>query len=677
MNKLKILSVIAIFTLFTACNKKNEKQENMSVISEKALVSAKDQLVEKHGKEHLFRIEKGVKQVSQFWTLEDGTEEDFIKFCVENFKIDTDLDVLFSSLERNFETIFGLFNRMNVSLMEPIHVVGEELTEIDMMFGSYAPSAHLTEDFFQNKIAFVVLLNFPNYSLEEKNKLGVDWTDRQWAFARVGDLYDSRVPAQLVQEMSKISTETEAYISEYNVYMGNLRDNNNNALFPANLKLNSHWGLRDEIKSQYAQKDGLEKQRMIFQVMNRIVNQEIPEKVINNNQFLWNPLSNIVKTLDGKQVEFKAEPNTRYLHLQKNFVAVKNTDKYYPYYPTYIERKFEGDMQMLQSDVENLFIEFVSSEEIRLLGKLISKRLGRNLEPFDIWYDGFKSRSEIGEDKLDEIVRTKYPDALAFEKAMPDILKKMNFPAKEADFIASKIKVDDSRGSGHAWGAAMKDDKARLRTRVGEGGMNYKGFNIAMHELGHNVEQTNTLHDVSYYFLNGVPNTAFTEAIAFMFQKRDMLIINKPISNENLIALDRAWSLYEIMGVSLVDMNLWKWLYANPNATEEEIKNATIEISKDIWNKYYADVFGVKDQTILAIYSHMINYPLYLSAYPIGFLIEFQLEEAVKGKPFGQEMIRVFKSGNLTPEVWMKRNTGSLLSNKYLLNFVRNAVKTM
>ena len=34
-----------------------------------------------------------------------------------------------------------------------------------------------------------------------------------------------------------------------------------------------------------------------------------------------------------------------------------------------------------------------------------------------------------------------------------------------------------------------------MRRRVEKGGMNYKGFNRAVHELGHNVEQTFSLND--------------------------------------------------------------------------------------------------------------------------------------------------------------------------------------
>lgn len=664
--------IIAGVMLIASCKSgdKPKQEEIMGTISEETIQSVNNQLIEKFGEAEKFRIEKGTAQVAMFWQEQDGTEEEFTSFCLENFSAGDALHVLFLKLERNYEILIGHYNKMNVALMFPLHVNdGDTITPVDMMFGSYSPAAHMEEDFFSNKIAFVSLLNFPHYTLEEKNTLGLKWTEQQWAYVRMGDLYESRVPAQLSLDQSKVSTEADAYISEYNIFVGNLRDDKNIAYFPADLKLISHWGLRDELKAHYGQPDGLLKQRIIYEVMKRIINQEIPQEVINDSTYIWNPYTNIL-TKDGKNVDFTAEPDVRYDHLRKNFIAVKNFDPYYPYYPTYIERKFEGDMQMPQEEVEKLFIDFVSSPQIKEIGKLISSRLGRPLEPFDIWYDGFKSRSGISEADMDKKVQAKYPTVEAFQKGIYEILVKLEFPRDMAAFIASRIKVDDSRGAGHAWGAGMKEDYARLRTRGGDNGMNYKGFNIAMHELGHNVEQTITLHDVPFYFLNGVPNTAFTEALAFMFQKRDMTILGMDRGSEHLETLDMAWSLYEIMGVSLVDMNLWKWLYEHPEATPAEIKAATISIAKDVWNKYYAEIFGVKDQEILAVYSHMIDNPLYLSAYPIGYLVDFQLEESIKGKPFGVEVQKIFSTGNLTPEVWMKKNTGNPLSNKYILQAV-------
>ena len=68
--------------------------------------------------------------------------------------------------------------------------------------------------------------------------------------------------------------------------------------------------------------------------------------------------------------------------------------------------------------------------------------------------------------------------------------------------------------------------------------------------------------------------------------------------------------------------------------------------------------FGVKDEPILAIYSHMVNSPLYLSAYSFGALIEFQLGQYMKGKNFGEQVKRIWSQGRLTPQVWMNKAVG-------------------
>lgn len=208
--------------------------------------------------------------------------------------------------------------------------------------------------------------------------------------------------------------------------------------------------------------------------------------------------------------------------------------------------------------------------------------------------------------------------------------------------------------------------------------MNYKGYNIAIHEFGHNVEQTISVYDVDYYMLRGVPNTSFTEALAFIFQKRDLQLLdideNDPMK-ETLDIFDKFWSLYEIMGVSLLDIHAWEWMYAHPEATATELREAVISLSKQIWNQYYAPVFGKKDETVLAIYSHMINYPLYLSAYSYGQIIEFQLEDYIKDKPFASEVDRIFRLGRLTPNEWMIQATGNNLSVDPLIQATRKALK--
>src|SRR4030095_5158985 len=163
----------------------------------------------------------------------------------------------------------------------------------------------------------------------------------------------------------------------------------------------------------------------------------------------------------------------------------------------------------------------------------------------------------------------------------------------------------------HALGASMRQAKAHLRTRVGRGGMDYKGFNIAVNEMGHNVEQTFSLNDIDFYTLNGVPNTAFTEALAFVFQGHDLELLGlaAPDANsEALKTLNDFWATYEISGVALVDIAVWHWMYDHPDATPKQLNDATVEIAKDVWNKYYAPVFHKKDVILLGVYSHMINY---------------------------------------------------------------------
>lgn len=684
MKKLFVTLVgIAITLTLSQCNCDNKNSdENMNsttLITESAKGETIKLLLDKHGNDFKERIEKGVAQAASFWNAEDGSIEDFKSYCVENFIADAkELKTVMLKLSEKFEVLNGFFHQIDVKLQEPLHLDKGEIHDIDMMFGMYNAASHYKTDFFSNKIAFYILLNFPFYSLEEKSELGKTWSREQWAMARIADLYTSRVPAELIQEASKMATASDTYISEYNIFMGNLVNDEMKASFPKDMKLISHWGLRDELKSNYSGGvTGLEKQKTIYHVMLNIINQDIPKDIINSDKYQWNPHSNKVYS-ESKEIEFKKEPNTRYQHLLNNFNANLVQDAYNPYYNTYIKRAFDKNMELSQQEVEKLFTDFVSSAQVKQVASLISERLGRKLEPFDIWYDGFKARSSINETDLDEVTKKKYPNPEAFQKDLPVILEKLGWDKAKAEFISSKISVDPARGAGHAWGAEMKSDIAHLRTRIGKDGMNYKGYNIAIHEFGHNVEQTITLQDVDYYQLNGVPNTAFTEAVAFLFQKRDLELLGMKEQNaakEHLMALDNFWSCYEIMGVSLVDMEVWKWLYENPKADAAQLKEAVVRIAKEVWNKYYADVFGVKDSPILAIYSHMIDAPLYLSAYPIGHLIDFQIEQNINDENFAAEITRMLKQGSVTPQIWMQGAVGDNISIKPTLDATSEALK--
>jgi len=673
--------LLPLALLFGQCKQKESADKNASVqyIKQAAVDSVIAKLSGIYGEAGKGRLEKGVRQVASLWTEKDGTEKDFQDFCQQYFVNDpVKLNELFTRLTANFESIFGRFNMISLDLKRGMHLDIGEMLEVDQLFAAYEPGSHFVDDFFDNKLAFITSLNFPFYSLKEKEELGTNWTREQWAEVRMGDMFTARIPAEVNVRMSEALTASDNYISNYNIYMGNLLDDQGKTHFTKEMKLISHWNLRDELKANYNRGDeGLLKQKMIYEVMLHIINQDIPDSVIDNPGIQWNPASNKVYR-DGKEISLSREPDTRYEYLLKNFQAMKAVDPYTPMYPTYIMRAFDAGMEIPQEQVEKLFTDFCSSPQVKQVGELISKRLGRPLQPFDIWYDGFKARSTMNMELLDKTTRSKYPNTQAFEADIPNILIKLGFKPDKAKEIASHITVDPARGSGHAWGAMMKGDKAHLRTRIAKEGMDYKGYNIAIHELGHNVEQTISLYFVDNYMMQGVPNTAFTEAFAFTFQKRDLELLGIKDTDPNkeaMSALDNLWASYEIMGVSLVDMKVWKWLYENPNATKEQLKETVISTAREIWNLYYADIFGIKDCPILAIYSHMIDNPLYLSNYPVGHLIDFQLDGFLKGKNFADEALRIYSTGRLIPQLWMKNAVGSEISIKPLLDATSDALK--
>jgi len=625
-------------------------------------------------------IERGVKQTAMLWNHTDGTEKEFYQFCMDNFcKTPEEKEQLFFRLAENFESIFGHNNRVILDLLRPTHVVGYTQLPIDDLFAAYDVNAHFSDDMFDNKIAFIIALNFPYLTLYQKENNGEKWSNLHWGYVRLGDYFYSRVPANLKQSISATIANADSYIANYNIPMWLIEDNQGRRYWSKGTKLISHWGLRDELKSAYADKErGFIKQHIIYGIMKAIINQTIPMEIMQENEdYQWRPISNKTFLQNVVEIETTPEPDTRYQHLLNVFKAVSATDKCYTGKSTYISRTFESDLEMTLADVENLFISLITSPQVKQVSEIIAKRLGRKLQPFDIWYDGFKSRSSISQEQLDKDVREKYPDVAAFQKDLPNILVKLGFTPEKANDICSYIQVDPSIGAGHAWGAEMKSDKSMLRTRFVDG-MDYKGYNIGIHEFGHTVEQTISLHNVHNYFLKGVPNTAFTEALAFTFQQKDLELLDYE-NNDELVdylnTLDIFWGCYEIMGVSLVDIKVWQWMYENPDTDALGLKYAVISIAKEVWNQYYAPIFGIADQSILAIYSHMIDAPLYLSAYPIGHIIDFQIGNYLKDKNLGDEVLRMYAMGRLTPKLWMQRAVGSQITNTELLSSTSIAIQ--
>jgi hypothetical protein len=654
------------------------------------LQALEEALAQTHGEAERARIRRGLLQVAALWRPEDG---ELAAFATAHFLPEgPKLTATFERLEQVLEQVDGTMREAWKALRWAVDVDVGPLLPLDPLLAALNPSAHQIEDLFRTKVAFVVLLNWPLTTLEERSTQGRGWTRAQWAGDRLAGRFARRVPAEVQQEISSAGSAADLYISGYNLWMHHVLEPDGQRLFPQGKRLITHWNLRDELKAAYADPTfGLARQRTIGKVMERIVTQTIPAAVIDNPRLDWSPATNEVSKAPADTVEQDApagrpgspnsarEQDVRYAALLAQFHAARRADPYSPTAPTQIRRVFELQRELTEARVEALFEQVLTSELVGQVAALAQQRLGRPLEPHDLWYDGFKARAAIPEAELDAVTRARYPTAEAFAKDMPRLLRLLGFTEARARFVSDHIRVDPSRGAGHAMPAARRGDFPRLRTRVEGQGMDYKGYNIAIHELGHNVEQVFSLYEVDHTLLAGVPNNAFTEALAFVFQARDLELLGRPPPDreaQRLQTLADFWQAWEMAGVSLVDLRVWRWLYENPTADAAGLREATVRISRELWNRHYAPVLGGKDVSLLGIYSHMISYPLYLADYPLGRMIAFQIEEHLsKAEDFGAEFERMSRHGAVTPDLWMQNATGAEISAEPLLRAVGRALK--
>jgi hypothetical protein len=658
----------------------------------------RDLLVREHGEAQRARIDRGFAQVVAMWRPQDGDDRARRAFVEQWFESDPrKLSALLGRFEYAFEQVDGYFVDMGRELRRWSELeLGPELP-IDQQFAALDLSAHSSEDLFQSKLAFVALLNFPLPRLDEMLAQGARWSREEWAAVRLTRRFALRPSAEAQQARARASAAAEAYVAGYNLWMHHVLTRDGTRLFGKGVRLISHWNLRDQIKAEYAEPDrqrGLDRQRLLRAAMEHIVTQTVPRSVIDDPRLDWYVDTGRVTAAPPEEIETEQmarqgkrpaqavaapdrEDDTRYAVLLETFRAARRTDADSPLAPTEIDRRFQFDREIPEARVKDLLETIVGSPLVPRVAALIRARVGRPLEPHDVWYSGFLPRASHPEAELSRLTRARYPTAGAYKKDIPRLLEGLGFTSERARFFDSHIVVDPARGAGHALGSARRGDDPHLRTRVNPDGMDYKGYNIAVHEMGHNVEQICSLYEVDHTLLQGVPNTAFTEALAFTFQNRDLELLglsNPDAQSERLRVLSDFWATWEISGVALVDMAVWRWMYAHPDAHPEQLREATLGIARDLWDRFYAPVLGGKGSPILAIYSHMISAFLYLPDYPIGHLIAFQLEEKLHGPRFGAEFERAASFGRVTPDLWMEHATGAKVSAEPLLRATEAAL---
>ena len=392
-----------------------------------------------------------------------------------------------------------------------------EIYPFDEVLAGYDPSAHFVDDFFRNRLAFAVLLNFPLTTLEGAARAGAErgrgasgprraWPSASPSACRPRSTSRSPRPTPRPTATSP-STTSGCTTSSTRREM---------RLFPPKMRLLSHWNLRDEIKADYSDaKNGLAKQRMIAQVMDRIVTQTIPGRsssTIRTSTGIRSPTRSrpsLERDSDRAappdlKITNAPEPDTRYAMLLKTFQAARHGR-------SVLADRADADRAALRREPPD---PRGAGQGDARRGRSPRRSCRRSRRSSRAGSAGRSSRSTSGTTASGRAASTPRKSstrssARSTRRPRPSrrtsrtSSSKLGFSQDRAQYLADHIVVDPARGSGHALGAARRADKAHLRTRVEKDGMNYKGFNIAVHELGHNVEQTFSLNDVDSTLLAG------------------------------------------------------------------------------------------------------------------------------------------------------------------------------
>ena len=228
----------------------------------------------------------------------------------------------------------------------------------------------------------------------------------------------------------------------------------------------------------------------------------------------------------------------------------------------------------------------------------------------------------------------------------------------------------------------LRQYDAWLRTSRLKDQLGWDGFDTAMHELGHNLEQLCSCYFAPRTILEGVPNTACTEAFAFLYQSlaKRVLGIEDEAEAERSFHETTAGTMLmasQIAGPSLMELRTWRWLYENPRADAAALRDTVLRISGEVWAEFFEIDFGPDPYHILGAYQHMVAHPLYLPDYAIGQMISHQVRAHVRGRDVAEETRRICSIGRLTPAAWMKQAVGGTISPRPLIEDTARALAAL
>ncbi len=626
-----------------------------------------DELTARHGDDCRDRVAAGLDRVRARWTAQDGDDQAMHTFCMEHFIADPErLDALVDRLEIAMEQINGHLYEMHRTLRRWSDLRGERMDEIDDILATFDPSPDLSDQLYRQKIAFVALLNLDRPDLQTMLEHGETWSSTTWASVRLARMFGPRIPQETADFARELGHTANRFVADFHVPVGSMVLSDGTRPFDADRKLLAHWLIREEVRGGYASENGLDRQRALMWVMRRHIDGTIPASIMAGlDKGDWRPTDNTIDGGDPGDV-VGLERYERWLDM---FKVAQAYDTHHDEYPTAIARKFDLQREIPEAEVERHLLNLLESPARRDLAQLVSNRLGRPLEAHDVYFDQLAPAKPVEE--LDAMVRKRFGDHRGFQLALPDVLRGLGYSHGDAEFLGNRVQVEIARGAGHAMRPQLPEYGAWLRTNSLDGELGWDGFDTAMHELGHNLEQLCSTHFVPRPALRGVPNTACTEAFAFLYQwlaGRVLGLDQDESAAADYAACETMLEACQIAGPALLELHVWRWLYANPDADAAALRGTVLSTAEQLWKAHFQELHGDDPYTTLAAYQHMVGYPLYLADYALGHIISHQVRRHVQGRDLATETRRICSIGCLTPDAWMQLAVGSRIDALALAN---------
>jgi hypothetical protein len=670
---------ILLVSLAILCNplRLSGAEKTLPYIPDTALASARDSLLAIHGEGMEDLIYRGTGMVASLWHESDGSVADFVEFCTANFMSESEREQNLELVIENLKILQGYSSIIRSRFTEYSSFTDRDEMPPDRFFRDAIPST----DPWKSKLAFFLQLNYPNINPKEVIEQGAMWDRQTWAKARIGDWYAFRRPDDFQVPYREEASRFNRHISAYFLRMGQLISDGKPSPFPVDFLLNCHHGLRDNIKEDYTRENGFERQWLTGQVIERIVKGDIPAEFLADENTWWDPVRQELYRMEQgnlQPVAFTPEGLKRYEGFNWSVRNRQAEDQLYDDGSSALERTFRRSQLSLEQ-VEDMLRAMLGSPEFKQAGELVSQELGRPLQPFDIWYSGFQAQSRYPANTLDSIVRARYQKPKDLQRDLPTIFRRLGFSENEADWLGNSIEIRPVISGGYSNRPPLPGYPASFTAAFPENGLDYKGFRIAMHELGHVTEMLYSMREADYSILEGVPTGAITEGMAEYLAYRNITALGldegSPEEVRHLQALASFWYNVDMGGQALAEIETWKWMTANPDAGPEQVREAMLEISSSVWNEYFAPVFGIRDQHILSIYNHMITGSLYLFNYFVGNVVMFQLYEGFQNEALEIGLARACAEGNTLPDLWMNRAVGENISIQPLLKATGTAVE--